>query len=457
MANAAINWLKPLLAITAILSMQACSTFPSGKPFKPALDQELQTLISTHKPELVNVSALAIRNGQVVYQNQFGRSFINTVPGGQDLPVTDRTLYRIASISKLVTSLAVMRLIEEGKLSLDEDVSKQLGWALRNPNYPDQAITLRHLMSHRSSLTDGPGVYWWDVGVDLRDVLQPGGKYYKANEYWELNEGDKNRAPGQWFNYVNLNWGVIGTIMERATGERFDRLMDRLVFKPLNMRGGFNPADFPKADIADIATQYRKRRNEGNQEVWAPNGPWIVQADDFHAQAPTQPDNIEKYVIGSNGALFGPQGRLRISVTDLSTIMLMLMNNGQHQQATFLKPETVKLLSSEQWRFNPAKPNGESDDGGTTSWALGPQRFSDVGKDRVVEGGGLPGYGHFGDAYGLMATFALDPITKNGLIVVVCGPAVNPSTFPAKWSTMYRWEEIANTAVFKHAILGQPN
>ena len=66
---------------------------------------------------------------------------------------------RIASISKLVTTIAVMRLVEQGKLHLDADVSKQLGWRLRNPAFPNRPITLRMLLSHTSSLTDAAG-YW---------------------------------------------------------------------------------------------------------------------------------------------------------------------------------------------------------------------------------------------------------------------------------------------------------
>lgn len=62
---------------------------------------------------------------------------------------------RIASISKLVTALGVMRLVDEGKLDLDRDVSDYLGWDLRNPAWPDKPITLRHLLSHQSSLVDG--------------------------------------------------------------------------------------------------------------------------------------------------------------------------------------------------------------------------------------------------------------------------------------------------------------
>ncbi|MDQ3230129.1 MAG: beta-lactamase family protein, partial [Pseudomonadota bacterium] len=66
---------------------------------------------------------------------------------------------RIASISKLVTAIGVMRLVEAGTLDLDADVSRQLDWTLRHPQHPDTPITLRLLLSHRSGLTDAAGYY----------------------------------------------------------------------------------------------------------------------------------------------------------------------------------------------------------------------------------------------------------------------------------------------------------
>src|SRR5436190_22947897 len=71
---------------------------------------------------------------------------------GRALTIDDPA--RIASISKLAVAIGVMRLVEQGRLDLDRDVSFYLGWPLRNPAFPDQPITLRLLLSHRSSLKD---------------------------------------------------------------------------------------------------------------------------------------------------------------------------------------------------------------------------------------------------------------------------------------------------------------
>lgn len=143
--------------------------------------------------------------------------------------VTANDPVRIASISKLVTTLGVMRLVDQGRLDLDRDVSDYLGWRLRNPAYPDRPITLAMLLSHRSSLVDGGELYLVPLGVNLRERLAD-------PRVW-----DAAHAPGSdWFHYTNLNFPVVASVIEKVTGERFDVAMSRLVLKPLKLDACFN-------------------------------------------------------------------------------------------------------------------------------------------------------------------------------------------------------------------------
>ena len=119
---------------------------------RPALDAQLAGIVNDPAHPLASLSVLAIRDGRVAYSGQFGYA---RIAGRQ--PVTERTLFRIASISKMMTTFGLMRLVEEGRLSLDEDVGTYLGFALRNPNFPDRPITLRQLLTHTSSLRDDAG------------------------------------------------------------------------------------------------------------------------------------------------------------------------------------------------------------------------------------------------------------------------------------------------------------
>ncbi|MBR6013796.1 MAG: beta-lactamase family protein [Selenomonadaceae bacterium] len=73
----------------------------------------------------------------------------------KNLPVTEQTKFRVASVSKMFTMFGIMKLVDEGKINLDEDVSKYLGFELKNPNFPDEKITVRMLASHTSTIRDG--------------------------------------------------------------------------------------------------------------------------------------------------------------------------------------------------------------------------------------------------------------------------------------------------------------
>ncbi len=428
------------------------------------LDGELAAIVSDVDHQLASLSVLAVRDGKIVYQRQFGNRYIDNANAANNIPANADTMYRIASISKLIVTLGVMRLVEEGKLALDTDISDYVGYKLRNPHFPDDPITLRMLLSHTSSLRDDAG-YYWDakLGVSYKDVLLPGGKQYGKGEMWATID-----KPGAYFQYANLPWGVVGLIMERVTGERFDRLMRRLVLDPMQLRGGFHPADFSKQDLTDTATLYRKGSEVNDRMVWNPTGPWVQQTDNYRKEAPV-PRAGSDYVIGTNGSLFGPMGNCRLTAEGLSKVMLMLMSGGLHEGMVFLKRDSVEQMLSTQWRHDSKARNGNSNGevgfgahrDYMNAWGLGVQLFQDISGpgrgDRLVEGGGFNGVGHLGDAWGLTSAMVFDRTKRNGMIFLIGGPAFNPDTNPGKYSSMYRHEERILNALYRRAILGESN
>ena len=370
-----------------------------------ALSTALQAIVNDPAAPLASLSVLVIRDGQVVYEEQFGEKN------------RGRPLHRVASISKLVTTLGVMRLVEDGQLELDRDVGDYLGWKLRNPHFPEAKITLRMLLSHTSSLRDDAD-YFWPEGHRIRDKIE--GKAWSSDA-----------PPGAQFSYANLPWGLIGTVMEKVTGERFDRLMHRLVIGPLGLSGGYSPAHMSPEQVRRIATLYRKG---------------VPQVDDYSKEAPA-PRAGPSYVPGENGTLFAPQGGLRASAADLGRVMRMLMQRGELDGKRFLKAETVEVILSRQWTRQDGKPDRFH------AWGLGNQHFLDVSGagfgDRLVEGGGFTAVGHHGDAYGLTGIFAFDPRTKNGIIFLTGGPGFDPR--PGAWSSFHRHEERIMTELYRAA------
>jgi CubicO group peptidase (beta-lactamase class C family) len=444
---ALLGVIDPLMAATPGAGGAAA---PMPAALKAKLDRELAAIAADPACELASLSVLAIRKGRVVYEGQFGQRFIaaGSLPGK---PVDARTLFRIASISKMMTTLGLMRLFEAGKVELDADVSGYLGFTLRNPHFPDQPITLRQLLTHTSSLRDEAG-YSWGVDTALKDVLVPGARLHGEGKMWAANAG-----PGAYFTYCNLGWGVIGTIMEKVSGERFDRLMRRLLIEPLGLHAGYNPSELPAGDIANIATLYRKRTVD--TEVWDANGPWIAQADDYSKAPPAPPPGIERYVVGANATPFSPTGGMRISAHDMGVVMQMLMNGGVHEGRRLFKASTLDQMFSRQWTYQEAMSgkgaNGDSLDGLFNCWGLGNEQFPDdpATRTRLVEGGGFAAIGHLGDAYGLMSVFAADLKNRNGMVALVGGTSTDPLAYKGAYSSLARFQEQILTAMHRRAIL----
>ncbi len=421
------------LAAACLLAplLLAC-TNPAPLTPEAQIGRELEALVRDPVLGMPSLSVLAIKGGQVSYEQQFG---MRSMAAG--FPATPDTMYRIASISKMVTTIGVMRMVEQGRLDLDADVSTYLGFTLRNPGFPEEPLTLRMLLNHTSSLRDGGG-YSWPASTRLRDAMAA------ASGKWE-----PSTRPGSHFAYSNLNFGVVGTIMEAVSGQRFDRLMQSLVLDPLTLQGGFNVSAMPREQWRNVAAPYRKRAPDADQ--WNPALPWMAQVDDYSARAPLPPAGIDAYQPGSNGTVFSPTGGLRMSARDLGKIMLMLMDRGQYQGKAFLSPASVAAMLSHQWRFNPARPNGDTHHGLFTQWGLGIQHFeSRAGRGAsLVPGGGLDAWGHLGEAYGLLSVFAFDPVKRSGMVVLIGGTASDPATTPGQYSALSRQEERVLSALYR--------
>ncbi len=256
---------------------------------------------------------------------------------GRERVMTPATPVRVASVSKLIVALAVMRLVEAGTLDLDRDVSDYLGWRLRNPAFPAAAVTLRQLLSHTSGLDDASG-YNFPLEARLRYRLTP--------DHWSA-------APGARFSYANINYGIVASVMEAATTTRFDRLMTALVFAPLRLDACLNWSGCSDGAVASAAVLYRKGRDE---TAWDPSGPWIAQIDDLRGVRPACPVRSEAgcdltaYRPGDNGTLFSPQGGARISPLGLATLGRLLLGHGKVDGVRLLRRESVDAMLTPVWR-----------------------------------------------------------------------------------------------------------
>jgi CubicO group peptidase (beta-lactamase class C family) len=306
---------------------------------------------------------------------------------------------RIASISKLVTTIGLMRLVEGGTLDLDADVSTALGYPVRNPAFPDAPVTLRQLLSHTASLADGAG-YALPLGATLRATLA------------DPRAWDAAHPPGGWHHYTNLNFPVVAAIMERATGERFDRLMARLVLTPLGLDACFDWTTCSDAAVARAVVLYDEHG--------------AVLRDDLHGVRPACPVvpaadgscDLATWRPGENGALFAPQGGLRISMRDLAKIGRLIAGGGTVDGVRLLAPASVRTMIGPDWTFDGA--NGVTDEGFECRYGLATQTLATKhpGCRDDPFGDGIARIGHAGDAYGVRAGLWVDPATGRGVAFV---------------------------------------
>ncbi len=327
---------------------------------------------------------------------------------GADDPV------RVASISKLVVAIGVMRMVEAGQLDLDADVSDALGWRLRHPRFPDTPITLRLLLSHRAGLTDAAGYWQVPLGEELRELLE------------DPHAWDAAHAPGDFFRYANLGFPLVAQAMERAGGERFDLLMQRLVLQPLDIAGCYNWATCDAATAARAVVLY----DAAGQPVRDDHG---GRAPDCAViTAPGASCDLSLWQAGANGALFSPQGGLRISARGLAKIGRLLLGGGQVDGVRLLSPASVEQLLAPAWQSAPGNGIGHEEDTGDGQaraffcrYGLAAQTLASPqpGCSDDPFGDGVQRVGHSGSAYGLRSGLWIDPAAGTGVVYFATGLA----------------------------------
>lgn len=301
---------------------------------------------------------------------------------------------RVASISKLVVAIGAMRLVEAGTLDLDADVSNYLVWRLRNPAFPDAPITLRQLLAHTSSLTDTVD-YVLPLDADMARVLA------------DPKAWDAEHAPGSYFRYANFNTPVVAAVMEKATGERFDLLMKRLVLDPLSLDACYNWAACEPETARRAVVQYRERKPTKDNPASIASCP-VTPASDGRC-------DLALWKPGRNGAIFSPQGGLRISARGLAAIGRLLLNDGRLGEVRLLEPSSVRALLTPVWTYNGS--NGDHQGGFLCRYGLGTQTLAtrqDGCRDDPF-GDGIARVGHAGDAYGLKSGLWLDRAKGTGV------------------------------------------
>jgi CubicO group peptidase (beta-lactamase class C family) len=448
-----------LVAAAVAAALGASATAATAQPLpasnakvvgdNPALDKALRAIVRDADAPLSGLAVLTVKRGKVTYTGNFGRRSIDATTPSKSLRVNPHTKFRIASISKLVTAIGVMQLVEQGKIDLDADVSEYLGFAFRNPDFPDTPITARMLMSHTSSVRDGDA-YVIPPADDLTELFVDGGAYYDGGSRWASTAEAPDVGPGRYFAYANLNYGVLATMLESVTGKRFDNYMKQNVLVPLGCQASWNVRHFSKTALRNVSVLYRKRSPEG---VWNAKGPWYPQVDDYRGVRPPAPEGAATYVPGTNATWQSPQGGLRISAWDLSKVMRMFLNGGRFNGTRVLKTSTVNLMFTPEWTYSPLHPNGDTYWDLMLSYGLGPHILTNAIGDRLLADRNVAMSGHLGEAHGLLSGMMMNFGSNDGFIYLIGGLGADPDENFGDYSTFYKWEEEIITQLFQKELL----
>lgn len=264
----------------------------------PTLADRMQ---ATHTP---GVSIAVLNDGKIEWARGFGVTAI----GGS--PVTPETLFQAASISKPVSALSVMQLVDRGKLDLDTDVNKYLkSWQLpANEFTQQQKVTLRGLLTHTAGTTVH-GFPGYAAGERLPDIRQMLDGVLPAN-----NPAIRvDKVPGQSFRYSGGGYQVMQLLMEDVTGRDFVGYMRKHVLDPLGMKQSTFQQPLPEKLLARVATPYLA---DGTPVAGGPH----VYPEIAAAGLWTTPSDLARFAIGLQRAWAGNRKAI-LSSTAVRTMM----------------------------------------------------------------------------------------------------------------------------------------
>jgi CubicO group peptidase (beta-lactamase class C family) len=184
-------------------------------PAPEGLAADLSRILRENQAEkrLPSVSAAAVRGGELIWSEAVG---VADVESGEE--ATPDHQYRVASITKTVTAVGVMRLRDEGRLALDDPLDRHLPGAAHR-------LTIRGLLAHLSGLQrEVPGEVWETLEMPTREELLP-----------KLAEAEQLLAPGAYWHYSNLAYALLGEVVARLTGRAAEEYLDEHVLQPLGM------------------------------------------------------------------------------------------------------------------------------------------------------------------------------------------------------------------------------
>jgi CubicO group peptidase (beta-lactamase class C family) len=272
----------------------------------------LDNFITNHMAteHISGMAAVLVRDNEIIWHGNYGLADRDA-----NIPVTDSTIFMLASTSKTITATALMQLVEDGTIGIDDPVNDHLPFTVVNPNHPDSVITVKQLLTHTASIADN-----WDImpytdgdpttplGDFLFDYLDASGANYDSQ--WNYN----SFAPNSTYQYSNIGIALAGYLVETVSGMPFNTYCNQNIFEPLCMD----------------------------------NTGWFLS--ELNTDLVARPYTYSGGVYNNEG-LYGyadyPDGMLRTTALSLAKFMYAHMNYGNFYGTQLLDSTTVAYMRSQ--------------------------------------------------------------------------------------------------------------
>src|SRR5215468_8579702 len=301
---------SPLLSAPSPPPANVPAAAPQSSPRPELTKADFETFLDALIPSQLRNRNIAgavvsvVKDGQVLFQKGYGYADVE-----EKKPVVpDQTLFRPGSISKLFTATAVMQLVEQGKLDLDSDVNDYLDFAI--PKTYQDPVTLRQLLTH----TGGFEETLKNLFVAHESEIKP------LRTYLVSEMPARIFPPGKIPSYSNYGFTLAGYIVERVSGQKFERYIEKHILKPLGMNNSTYDQPLPPQLASQMSNGYLNASKK-------PRDFEFVQA--------------------------APAGALSTTAADMTRFMLAFLQDGAVDGVSILKPETVRQMEARQFEFHP--------------------------------------------------------------------------------------------------------
>ncbi len=319
------------------------------------------------------MATLIVKDGEIVWVNCYGSADVEG-----NVPVSDSTVFMLASISKLFTGTALMHLYENGLIDLDEDINNYLPFEIDVPGFEADSITFRQLMTHTASIADGDAMDGYysigDATISLSDVIE---RYFSTSGIdYSANQNFSNDAPGTAYEYSNMGTALAGYMVEAVTGTDFSEYCNTHIFDELCMDNtSWFLADF---DTNDVARPYQ----------WS---------------------GVEFIPYAHYGFADYPDGQLRTNILDLAHFMIAVLQDGAFNGQQLLTEASLNEM------LTPQIPALESTQG--LNW------YQEL--IFLTGGGTVEVWGHNGGESGVSTDMYINPDNNIGVAVLSNGEGDN--------------------------------